>query len=102
MTDVCRAVLLPTKPLSDDDFGFRHGFGAVVSLLLTQGAQQYLLIQPGFVWHHSLEISYLCCCSQSLIWELYIYIYIYIYILLSDRESPSLVKNVEVGLVMKP
>ena len=31
-------VLLPIKSSSDDDPGFRHGFGAEASLLLTQGA----------------------------------------------------------------
>ena len=36
MTDVYTAALLPTKPLSDDDSGFRHGFGAEASLPLTQ------------------------------------------------------------------
>ena len=30
MTDVCTAALLPTKPSSDDDSAFRHGFGAKV------------------------------------------------------------------------
>ena len=28
MTDVYTAALLPKKPSSDDDSGFRHGFGA--------------------------------------------------------------------------
>ena len=36
MTDVCIAVLLPTKPSSDDDSRFRHGFRVETSLLLTQ------------------------------------------------------------------
>ena len=38
MTDVYTAALLPRKPLSDDDSGFRHGFGAEASLPLTQSA----------------------------------------------------------------
>ena len=33
-----KAVLLPIKSSSDDDPGFRHGFGAEVSLPLTHGA----------------------------------------------------------------
>ena len=33
-----KAVLLPIKSLSDDDPGFRHGFGAEALLPLTQGA----------------------------------------------------------------
>ena len=40
MTDVCTAALLSTKPSSDDDSGFRHGFVAKASLLLAQSAQQ--------------------------------------------------------------
>ena len=38
MTDACTAVLLPTKPSSEDDSGFRHSFGAEASLPLTQSA----------------------------------------------------------------
>ena len=34
-THVCTAALLPTKPSSNDDSGFRHGFGAKASLPLT-------------------------------------------------------------------
>ena len=37
-TNTARAVLLPTKPSSDDDSGFRHGFGAEASLPLAQSA----------------------------------------------------------------
>ena len=36
ITDVCTTALLLTKPLSDDDSGFRHGFGAEASLPLAQ------------------------------------------------------------------
>ena len=36
MTDVYTVALLPTKASSDDDSGFRQGFGAEVSLPLTQ------------------------------------------------------------------
>ncbi len=38
MTDIYTAALLPTKPSSDNDSGFRHGFGAEASLPLTQSA----------------------------------------------------------------
>ena len=38
MIDVYTAALLPTMPSSDDDSGFRHGFGAEASLPLTQSA----------------------------------------------------------------
>ena len=36
MTDVYTAALIPTKPSSDDDSGFRHGVGSEASLPLTQ------------------------------------------------------------------
>ena len=36
MIDVCTTALFPTKPSSDDDSGFRHGFRAKVSLPLDQ------------------------------------------------------------------
>ena len=32
MTHVYRAALLPTKSSSDDDSGFKHGFGAEAAL----------------------------------------------------------------------
>ena len=38
MTDIHTAALLPTKPSSDDDSEFRHGFGAEASLPLIQSA----------------------------------------------------------------
>ena len=38
MTDVYTAALLPTKPSSDDDSRFKHGFRAEASLPLTQSA----------------------------------------------------------------
>ena len=38
MTDICTAVLLLTKPSSDDNFGFRHGFGSKASSSLMQSA----------------------------------------------------------------
>ena len=38
ITDVYTTALLLTKPSSDDDSGFRHGFGAEASLPLAQSA----------------------------------------------------------------
>ena len=38
MIYVCTATLLLTKPLSDGDSGFGHGFKAEASLSLTQSA----------------------------------------------------------------
>ena len=39
ITDVYTTALLLKKPSSDDDSGFRHGFGAIASLPLAQSAQ---------------------------------------------------------------
>ena len=38
ITDVCTTRLLPIKPPSDDDSGFRHSFRAEASLPLAQSA----------------------------------------------------------------
>ena len=48
MTDIYTAALIPTKPSSDDDSGFRHGFGAKVSLPLRQSAPS--------VTHHTTRL----------------------------------------------
>ena len=64
MTDVYTAALLPTKPSSEDDSGFRHGFRAEVSLPLTQSAPA--------VTHNTTR---LCWIDTT-----YIHIYIYIVI----------------------
>ena len=36
MTDVCTAALLSAKSSSDDDSGFKHGFGTEASLPITR------------------------------------------------------------------
>ena len=36
MTDISTAALLSTKPSSDDDVAFRHGFGTKASLPLAR------------------------------------------------------------------
>ena len=38
ISDVCTTALHLTKPSSDDDSGFRHGFGTEASLPLAQSA----------------------------------------------------------------
>ena len=50
MNDVCTAALLPTKPSSDDDSGFRHGFGAEASLPLAQSAPAVTHDTTRFCW----------------------------------------------------
>ena len=57
MTDVCIAVLLPTKPSSDDDSGFRDGFRVKVSLALAQST-------PALTHINRLYMD--CCHSMGL------------------------------------
>ena len=91
MTDFYTAVLLPIKPLSDDDSGFRNGFGAKPILPLP---------------HNALAVTHITtrlCGIDVTLWDRHILSWIYfMYVLLSDRESQRLVKNTEVELVMKP
>ena len=61
MTDVYTAALLPTKPSSDDDSGFRHGFRAEASLPLTQ-------IAPA-VTHNTTRL----CWIDVTLWDCHIY-----------------------------
>ena len=94
MTYVYTAALLPRKPTSDDDSGFRHGFGTEASLPLTYSA------------HNTTRL----CWVVINLWDCHIHtdatgvlswIFFFMYFILSDGESSRLVKNVEVELVMK-
>ena len=92
------AVLLPVKSSSDNDPGFRHGFGAEASLPLIQGAPA--------VSHNTTKLNWmvfnLCECHirsdavTALFWIFFIYF------LFFAGESPILVKNVEVAFEIKP
>ena len=61
MTDVYTAALLSTKPSSDDDSRFSHGFGAEASLSLTQS------IPP--VTHDTTRL----CGIDITLWDCYIH-----------------------------
>ena len=61
MTDVCTAALLPTKPSSDGDSGFKHGFGTEASLPLTQSSPTV-----------TYDTTRLCCIVDTL-WDCHIY-----------------------------
>ena len=61
ITDVCTTALLRTKPSSDDDSGFRHGFGAEASLPLAQSA-------PG-VFHDTTRL----CHIVVTLWECHVH-----------------------------
>ena len=95
---VYTTTLLLTKPSSEDDSGFRHGFGAEVSLPLAQNAPA----EP----HDTTRL----CQIVVALWDCHILAdavralsWIFsMYFLLSDGGSPRLDKKTEVGLVMKP
>ena len=75
ITDVCTTALLPTKPLSDDDSGFWHGFGAEASLPIGQSDTTTLSD-----CRHSMGLPYPPRYIYIYIYTfIYIYIYIYIY-----------------------
>ena len=98
ITDVCTTALLLTKPSSDDDSGFRHGFGAEASLPLVQSAPAV-----------SHDTTRLCQIFVPL-WDCHIHAdparalsWIFsVYFLMSDGGSPKLVKKTEVDLAIKP
>ena len=98
ITDVYTTALLLTKPSSDDDSGFRHGFGTEASLPLAQSTPA-----------GSHNTTSLCQIVVTL-WDCHIHAdavralswILSMYFLLSDRGSPRLVKNAEVELAMKP
>ena len=98
ITDVCTTALLPTKPSSDDDSGFGHGFGAKAWLQLAQSATA--------VSHDTTRL----CQIVIALWDCHIHTdavralsWIFsMYFLLSDGGSPRLVKKTEVESAMKP
>ena len=82
ITDVCTTALLLTKPSSDDDSGFRHGFGAKALLPLAQSAPA--------VTHDTTRL----CWIVITLWDCYIHAdavralsWIFLYFLMSDRKS---------------
>ena len=97
MTYLCIAVLLTTKPSSDDDSGFMHGFGAEASLPLAQSTPELfndttrLCMVVFTLWKCHMNADAVRALSCF-----------FMYFLLSDGEIPRLVKNSEVELIMKP
>ena len=96
--DVYTTALLLTKPSSDDDSSFRHGFGAEASLPLAQSAPA--------VSHDTTRLCQIVVALRdcqihadairALSWIFSMYF------LLSDGGSPRLVKKTEVELAIKP
>ena len=95
MTDVYTAALLPTKPSSDDDSGFRHDFRAEASLPLTQSVPAVTHNTTRLCW-----LTSLCGIAISTLMQLESYLGSFLYIF--SCLSPRLVKNTELELVMKP
>ena len=98
ITDVCTTALLQTKPSSDVDSGFKHGFGDEASLPLAQSTPA--------VSHNSTRL----CQIVVTLWDCHYHtdavralsLIFSMYYLLSDGGSPRLVKKMEVELAMKP
>ena len=90
--------MLPVKSSSDDDPGFKYGFGSKASLPLTQGAPAVFHNITRLYWMvfnlHECHIH-----SDAVIVLFWIF---FIYSLFFAGESSSLVKNVEVAFEMKP
>ena len=92
------AVLLPVKFSSDDDSGFRHGFGAEASLPLTQGAPAVSHNTTRLYW--MVFNLYKCHIHSDAVTALFWIVFIYS--LFFAGVSPILVKNVEVAFEIKP
>ena len=92
------AVLLPVKSSSDDDSGFRHGFGAEASLPLTQGAPAVSHNTTRLYW--VVFNLYECHIRSDEVTALFWIVFIYS--LFFAGENPILVKNVEVAFEIKP
>ena len=76
MTVIYTATLLPTKPSSDDDSGFKHGFGAEASLQLTRSAPSVTYDTTRLCW---IDIT---------LWDYHIpWIFFYVFPLVWWRKS---------------
>ena len=97
-TNTARAVLLPTKSSSDDDSGFRHGFGAEASLPLTQSAPAVSHDTTRLCW---FDLATWVCQIQAdadstLSWISFLNF------LLSEGDKPRFERNADVELAINP
>ena len=92
------AVLLPVRSSSDDDPGFRHGFGAEASLPLTQSAPAVSHNTTRLYW--MVFNLYKCHIHSDPVTALF-WIF-FIYSLFFASVSPILVKKVKVVFEIKP
>ena len=93
-----KTVLFPIKFSSDDDPGFRHGFGAEASLPLTQGIT---LISHNTTRLYWMGFDLYECHIHSYAVPVFFWVF-FIYSLFFAGESPSSDKNVEVEFEIKP
>ena len=98
ITDVCKTALLLTKPSSDDDSGFSHGFGNEASLPLAQNAP---VVSHDTTRFFQIVITLWDCHIKADAVRALSWIFSLCF-LLSDGGSPRLDKNSEVKLAMKP
>ena len=88
-TSAKEAVLLPVKSSSDDDPGFRHGFGAEASLPLTQGAPAVSHNITRLYWMvFNLYVCHICSDAVTVLFWIF-----FIYSLFFAGVSPILVKK---------
>ena len=98
--DVYTAELLPTKPSSDDDWVQAWFRGRSIITTNPECPSTYLRYHQTLLnWHHSLRLPYPRWYNQSLRLDLF---FIFINFLLSDGESPRLIKNAVGEFVMIP
>ena len=98
ITDVYTIALILTKPSSDDDSGFRHGFGAEASLPVAHStpavSDDTTRLCQIIVAQWDCQIN--AVADRALSWTFSMHS------LLSDGESPRLVKKTEVESAIKP
>ena len=98
ITDVYTTAFLLTKPSSDDDYGFRHGFGAEGSLPLAKsapaGSHDTTTLCHIVVTLLDCQIHAEAVRALSWIFSMYF--------LFSDGGCPRLVKKTEFDLAIKP
>ena len=99
ITDVCTTALLPTKPLSDDDSGFMHGFGAEASLPVAHlYIYIYIYIYITLMYIYTYIHTYIHIYIYIYKWPSCIYIYIYIRVIkLCLKNWPCMLVSREVG-----
>ena len=98
ITNVCTTALLPTKPSSDVDSGFRHGFGAEASLPLAQSAPA---VSHDTTRFYQIVVTLWDCHIHADTFRALSWIFS-MYFIFSDGGRPRLVKKTEVELAMKP